>query len=301
MFAFSASCTFHGNRLSSSSSRRARSAVPKCVLKSVSSKQNADESTASASDEQPLWSTGKVRASRPIRGVRRGAQGMVRVQGQRHKEAPQRMPPRVRITSGSARGRKLASPSVYLRPMMGKVREALFSMLSDLGVLRADGAALDLFSGLGSVGLEALSRGIGSAVFVDSAPDCVAAIRANAAHCGVADRAQVVCERVDDFLPQARAANGDRPYALITITPPYEEVDYGDLLTAVAKSDAVGEGTFVVVEYPVELRELPPAIEHRLVGVRNRRYGRTMIAIYACQPNSFVELRPEEFTVVQRR
>lgn len=182
---------------------------------------------------------------------------------------------------------------------MGKVREALFSMLYQFNAIRTDGAALDLFAGLGSVGLEALSRGFNNAVFVDSSPDCASAIQKNVANCGMEGRARVVCQRVEEFLPQACAANGGKPFQLITITPPYEEVEYSELLTAVARSDAVGEGTFVVVEYPVELRALPHAVEYRLIGVRNRRYGRTVIAIYACQPSTDIELRPEEFVSVR--
>lgn len=250
------------------------------------------------SGEPEKWQTGKIQAHRPIRGVRRAVRGTLSPQGRRsRKNEPLRMPPSVRITSGSARGRKLMSPSVYLRPMMGKVREAVFSMLIQFDAVRPDGSALDLFAGLGSVGMEALSRGFASAVFVDSSPECIAAIERNASHCRLDAFARTVCERVEEFLPRAAAMNNGEPYALITVTPPYEEVDYSQLLTEVARSDAVGEGTFVVVEYPVELGSLPPVIEHRLIGVRNRRYGRTVIAIYACQPRTDLELRPEEFTL----
>lgn len=266
-----------------------------CKVADSSTTQPRPDS-AERDENNDSWRTGKVRAFRPIRGVRRASQATVQVQGQRKRaNMPVRMPPRVRITSGTARGRKLISPNVYLRPMMGKVREAVFSMLTQLDAIRKDGTVLDLFAGLGSVGLEALSRGYTSAVFVDSSPDCVATIRGNAIHCGLGEQSDIVCARVEDFLAAARSHNNDDSFSLITITPPYEEVDYSELLTAVAKSDAVGEGTFVVVEYPVELGTLPPSIGHRLVGIRNRRYGRTIIAIYGCQPSTSIELRPEEF------
>lgn len=296
MFAFTVVSTFHRKQGANSGARRVRGTFPVCTLESKT--QQTDNSTTSEWDSE--WKTDKVRAHRPMRGVRRGSQRPVHVQGRPRRNAPARMPPRVRITSGSARGRKLTSPNVHLRPMMGRVREAVFSMLDELGALRSDGAALDLFAGLGSVGLEALSRGMRNGVFVDSAPACVSTIRDNAAHCGLADRSNVVCDTVESFLPKARAANNNEPFALITVTPPYEEVVYSDLLTMIATSDAVGEGTFVVVEYPLELKELPPAIEHRLIGVRNRRYGRTIIAIYACQPSIHIDLRPDEFVYKKR-
>lgn len=234
--------------------------------------------------------------ARRTTGGARVSRGRVRAQGQAYRSreyaAP---PPGLRVASGLARGRKLASPQVHLRPMMSKVREALFSMLYMMDATPEDGTALDLFAGSGSVGIEALSRGMASAVFVDAAEDCVETIRGNLEHCNFGEKGTAVCARVERFLPEATGFNGGKHFELITITPPYEEVDYGELLTSVAESDAVGEGTFVVVEYPIELKALPPAIGGRLVGLRNRRYGRTVIAVYACQPHIDLDPKPEEF------
>lgn len=193
------------------------------------------------------------------------------------------------------------SPNVYLRPMMGKVREALFSMLDMFDVLRSDGATLDLFAGSGSIGIESLSRGMGRAVFVDAAPECTETITENLAKCRFGDRGRSVCARVEKFVEGGAAYNNQRHYDLITITPPYEEVDYGELMTIVANSECVGENTFVVVEYPVELKSLPPVIDQRLIGIRNRKYGRTVLALYACQPDVDVNARPEEFIDVRRK
>jgi 16S rRNA G966 N2-methylase RsmD len=82
------------------------------------------------------------------------------------------------LQGGVAKGRRLDSPPVQLRPMMGKVKEALFSQLTGFGLFggsRAPGSAgvrvLDLFSGSGGVGIEALSRGASAAVFVDFAKE----------------------------------------------------------------------------------------------------------------------------------
>lgn len=195
----------------------------------------------------------------------------------------------------------MKSPNVYLRPMMGKVREALFSMLDMFEVMRSDGSTLDLFAGSGSVGIESLSRGMGTAVFVDASQECTDTIAENLASCQFTPRGQTVCARVENFLEHGIKYNNDRHYDLITLTPPYEEVEYSTLMMAVARSECVGEGTFVVVEYPVELKCLPPAIGQRLVGIRNRRYGRTVLALYACQPGTDVDARPGEFVDVTRK
>jgi len=76
-----------------------------------------------------------------------------------------RNPSRLKIIAGSAKGKKLDSPEVYLRPMMAKVREALFSTLGYMGLFESNTTlVLDMFSGSGSVGLEALSRGAAGVV-----------------------------------------------------------------------------------------------------------------------------------------
>lgn len=56
----------------------------------------------------------------------------------------------------------------------------------------------------------------------------------------------------------------------------------------------------ISTRYPVELGALPPSLANKLVGVRNRRYGRTVLAVYACRPTGKLALdaRPEEFTVI---
>ena len=116
-------------------------------------------------------------------------------------------------------------------------------------------------------------------------------------------RARSVCARVEDVL-LAPAEHGlePRPFDLVTVTPPYEQVVYSDLVAALCASPLVGEDTIVVIEYPVELGSLPPTLGDppRLVGVRNRRYGRTVLGIYACRPTGRYnfETRPEEFTVI---
>lgn len=274
-------------------------AVPQHDPSIGGSEQSPKEAPA---DSEREWKAGKLRAPRKMRGGGRVRRGRVTPQGKKYgfQKLPPN-PPGMRITAGSARGRRLKSPGVYLRPMMSRVREALFSMLSALGALTSDGTVLDLFAGSGSVGIEAISRGMARGVFVDFSLECVRTISSNLEHCAMDTRGEAVCSTVEAFLEEGAMYNGGRHYDLITITPPYEEVDYGELMKAVAESDCVGEGTFVVVEYPVELKIIPPSVGYRLVGIRNRRYGRTVVAVYACQPDIDIDRRPEEFINVKQR
>jgi len=219
-------------------------------------------------------------------------------------------PSNIKIIGGSARGRRLDSPTVYLRPMMGKVREAVFSTLTSFGLYDSGILTrhLDIFAGSGSVGLESLSRGAKHCTFVDLSDDCCSAIDRNIKWCQFdesPDQTQVVCA---DYLvalrePESVGIPTTSPFSIITLSPPYEEVTYAELLDAVVNSPLVGEDTIVVIEYPTELGTLPHAVAQTdgigaMVGVRNRKYGRTVIAMYIVNPSGNLEVadsRPEEF------
>lgn len=233
---------------------------------------------------------GRVRAPRRLRGA-----PPLREQG---KDAKVRELQQLYITGGSCRGRRLRTPNIYLRPMMSRVREALFSMLYSTGVLRDSAKILDIFAGSGSIGLESLSRGMGSATFVDMSPVCAATIRENVEALGFSAQARVVEARADELLTMPARFGLDGTYDLVSMSPPYEEVEYSDLMQKLADSPLLDEDSLVVVEYPIELGVFPPTLaDGKLVGLRNRRYGRTVLALYVCRPSGRIEYdaRFEEF------
>jgi 16S rRNA (guanine966-N2)-methyltransferase len=280
----------------------------------------------------PRW-TEKVNAKRPMLGhvvpkksttrQKQGSSGahIIRPQGQLndgHPRKNKRAPP-LKILGGSFRGRRLLSPIVHLRPMMGKVREASFSALNFFKLYTPPTSSattalcrhLDIFAGSGSVGLESLSRGATHCTFVDLARDCCETIQANLDMCGVSDKAQVVMadamEMLQDPVAALQRAGIDdntllQPYQIVTLCPPYEEVVYGDLIDAVCNSPLVTDDTVVLIEYPVELGCLPHVHDlksgGKMIGLRNRKYGRTVVAFYIINPTGKLEeadSRPEEF------
>lgn len=249
----------------------------------------------------------KVRAKRPLLGHivpksnrRKGggsAAPMLRPQGQIADFTKSQL----RIAGGTARGRKLDSPNVFLRPMMGKVKEAVFSTLTSVGVYNtAVCRHLDVFAGSGNVGLESLSRGATECTFVDLSPECCACIQRNLDVTGLGP-GTVQC--MDAFLALQPQDDTTRRFQIVTICPPYEEVVYADLLQAAIGSPMVMEDTIIVVEYPVELLgDVPHVVSagnHTAIGIRNRRYGRTVIAIYIVDPTGKLDAdsRPEEFVL----
>jgi 16S rRNA (guanine966-N2)-methyltransferase len=119
----------------------------------------------------------------------------------------------VRIIAGIAKGRRLVSPGAATRPMTDRAKEGIFSSLA--GAV-PDALVLDLFAGSGSLGLEALSRGAASVVFVERDRKALVALRTNVAAVGLGG--EVVAADVEDYLERAPGgfdlAFVDPPYAL---------------------------------------------------------------------------------------
>lgn len=119
----------------------------------------------------------------------------------------------MRVIAGSAKGVRLGRVPAGTRPLSDRAREGLFSSLGDR-VPRA--ACADLFAGTGAVGIEALSRGAASCLFVDSGSGAHRAIRENLSRTGLADRATVV--RSDVLRALKRLGE---PLDLVFLDPPY--------------------------------------------------------------------------------
>jgi 16S rRNA (guanine966-N2)-methyltransferase len=177
---------------------------------------------------------------------------------------------RVRITGGTLRGRAL-DVAAGVRPSEGRVREALFSIWQG-SVPNA--AFLDLFAGSGAVGLEALSRGASSALFVDSSPRVLTLLKGN---CRGLDGACVRFRRAT--LPRGLVAFGAdcrSAFDLIFADPPYAFAEHARLLNLVVPLLALrGE---LAVEHSARV-ELPSAVGE-LAQVDVRRYGESALSFY---------------------
>ena len=175
----------------------------------------------------------------------------------------------MRVIAGTHRGRRLAAPRGRdTRPTSDRVREALFSILGPLDGERV----LDLFAGSGALGIEALSRGAGSALFCDRSPAAAAAVRSNLQALGL--QADVVC---DDARQVLRDAHGrGATYDLVFLDPPYRQAEqWAADLSVLVPAILAPEGRVVSESdrrAPLRLT-LPLGDE--------RRYGDTLIRIYA--------------------
>lgn len=180
-----------------------------------------------------------------------------------------------RIVAGTAGGRTLAVPPAGTRPTSERVREALFSRLEHLDAV--DGArVLDLYAGSGALGLEAVSRGAAHAVLVDAARGAVDVCRRNARALGLADRVDVVADRVDRYLARVAPDGGaTEAFDLVLLDPPYDLADdaLAGALAAVARCTA--PRGVVVVER--SSRATAPVWPAPLEALADRRYGETQV------------------------
>lgn len=177
----------------------------------------------------------------------------------------------MRIIAGSARGRVLKVPREVSRPTTDRVRESVFGILS---AVVPESRVLDLFAGSGALGIEALSRGAASCVFVEENRGACRVIEENLKKSGSAN-GRVIQREVSSFLKGERTS-----YDLIFADPPYADglTDPARDLIAIEGWDRwLSEDGYLVLEREA-VGELPEPSGLSLV--QSRDYGRSRIAIY---------------------
>eukprot|EP00371_Babesia_bovis_P002036 XP_001610683.1 hypothetical protein [Babesia bovis T2Bo] len=148
-----------------------------------------------------------------------------------------------------------------------------------------DCKVIDLFCGSGSVGFEALSYGATHCTFVDLSIQCCKAVSVNAAHCNYENKVRIIRADAMESITSPWLHSINDKFDLLFACPPYEEVIYSDLMKQIANTTILNPNAVVVVEYPREIEYLPWSIEDgNLLGYRNRKYGRTIVATYCYKP-----------------
>jgi 16S rRNA (guanine966-N2)-methyltransferase len=180
----------------------------------------------------------------------------------------------MRVVSGECKGRPLkAVPGVSTRPTTDKVKEAIFNII---GPYYNGGLALDLFGGSGGLGIEALSRGMDKAIFVDREGKAIATIKKNVEVCRYEDRVEIYrndAERALKALIKREVA-----FDLILLDPPYNNQKIISLISVIEQNGLLKEDGTIMAEHAVEV-QLPDEIG-KLKRVRYEDYGITAISIY---------------------
>ena len=177
----------------------------------------------------------------------------------------------MRVITGKARGIQLKTPDgMQTRPTADRVKEALFSIIQ----FEIPGAkVLDLFGGTGQLGIEALSRGAESAVFVDASESACKLIRENLKRTRLEGQGRVVrCDYLE-FLKRNR-----EQYNIIFLDPPYAEVFLENALKCITEIDILQSDGIIVTERPLD-KELPWEYEG-FQRSRDYKYGKTLLTVY---------------------
>lgn len=177
----------------------------------------------------------------------------------------------MRVITGKARGIPLKTPEgMQTRPTADRVKEALFSIIN----FDIPGAkVLDLFGGTGQLGIEALSRGAASAVFVDAREESCRLIRENLKRTKLEQNAKVIRSDYLDYLNRCR-----EQYNIILLDPPYAEVFLENAIKRITEIDILQSDGIIVAERPLG-KELPWEFEG-YTRSKDYKYGKVLLTIY---------------------
>ena len=177
----------------------------------------------------------------------------------------------MRVITGKARGVQLKTPEgMQTRPTADRVKEALFSIIN----FDIPGAkVLDLFGGTGQLGIEALSRGAASAVFVDAREDSCKLIRENLKRTKLEQDAKVIRSDYLDYLNRCR-----EQYNIIFLDPPYAEVFLENAIKKITEIDILQSDGIIVAERPLG-KELPWEFGG-FTRSKDYKYGKVLLTIY---------------------
>ncbi len=180
----------------------------------------------------------------------------------------------MRVITGKARGVQLKTPDgMQTRPTTNRVKEALFSIIQ----FEIPGArVLDLFGGTGQLGIEALSRGAQSAVFVDAGEPACRLIRENLRRTKFEKEGRVVRS---DYL--AYLSRCTERFDIVFLDPPYAEVFLENALKRITEIDILQSGGIIIAERPLE-KALPWEFEG-YTRSKDYKYGKTLLTVYRKQ------------------
>lgn len=194
----------------------------------------------------------------------------------------------MRIIGGTVKGRKLLyrqgsrSKAALIRPTSARAREAIFNILGD-GICGFQ--VLDLFAGTGAVGLEALSRGVGSVVFVDKHHIALALLKKNIELCGFSDNSSLLKWDLTNGLFCLKRLQLARGFNLIFVDPPYAKNISVTVLRSLADCPRLLADDAIVIAEESGRQTLPKHIGG-LQLFDNRCYGEAAFWFYRWQGNN---------------
>ncbi|MCX5716111.1 MAG: 16S rRNA (guanine(966)-N(2))-methyltransferase RsmD [Candidatus Omnitrophica bacterium] len=190
----------------------------------------------------------------------------------------------MRITAGEYRSRLIRSPrGVPIRPTADRVKQALFNIL---GKVIIDRSVLDLFGGTGNLGLEAISRGAASCVFIDNNVRCIDAIKYNVESLKLPQSVKTEVILQDAFWYIREVAKKGLQFGLIFLDPPYHKELIKKSLILLDNYNIITPSSYVIAEH-YRKDDLPADEELKNLELcRQEKYGSTILSFYRTRRKS---------------
>jgi len=181
----------------------------------------------------------------------------------------------LRIIGGSLKGKNLHSVRGKItRPTADRLRESIFNILSP----RVQGAVvLDLFSGTGALGIEAVSRGANFAVFIDNNKEAISVIAKNVRSCALDSKVKIIKWNI---IKSLNCIKSSKPtFHLVFMDPPYNKNMIEPALFNLHQSNSLDTGACIIIEHAA-----PEPIPEDLLAFKitsQRKYGKTLVSLLA--------------------
>lgn len=181
----------------------------------------------------------------------------------------------MRVIAGQAKGIKLKSlKGLDTRPTSDRVKESLFNILAPY----IEGSKiLDLFSGTGNLGIEAISRGASFAYLVEKNKKCFNIIKENITKAKLNSKINILIK--DAFIALKEFGKINESFDIIFMDPPYLKGFIIPCLQEIHSNNILNDNGFIVIEHDV--KDILPEKVQNLVKIKERRYGNTMISFYS--------------------
>jgi 16S rRNA (guanine966-N2)-methyltransferase len=180
----------------------------------------------------------------------------------------------LRVIAGTAKGQKLKTvKGDTTRPTSDRVKESLFNIIA--GII-PDSHVLDLYAGTGNLGIEALSRGAKSAVFIDKSRECYHIIMENLLHTKLSDKAKILTGEVANTIKSH--SNDLGKFDIIFLDPPYNKNLIEETLNFIVNSDIIKDDGLIIAESDID-DSIPEEIG-KLKLKRNQKYGDTVLSFF---------------------
>lgn len=187
----------------------------------------------------------------------------------------------LKITTGNKKGITVASTKSAreLRPTQSMVREAIINMVknfSDFENLKV----LDLYAGVGTMGLEFLSNDSEQVCFIEKDPKCIRILRSNIKELAFAQKSKVIAKPVLEGLKQL--AKQGESYDLIFADPPYKNDDFAKVAEQILKENLLNDDALFIWEFSIRGPEAKLDESHltQLDIIKEKRYGDTLLRIF---------------------